>query len=240
MDLKVDAGIVAWLLSGPLYIPIWIFFWATPTTRNVDWLICTVRPTTSSVPKRSLASFSPRKTTRRFSAMSSGFRKRPPACGMEVPHLPELRLHATEPRVDAPRAHGDRHEPGVLDGEHLDLGDAGAQEGGILLLDRDRPPRREPHVGPGRRPRPDDGDALPHPSRALGKGELQPLAEGEEEDDRQGPPGDGEDGEDDPLGLVAEVGPEEAPDEGELGGGESHESLSATTGSRSDARRAGK
>jgi hypothetical protein len=39
---------------------------------------------------------------------------------------------------------------------------------------------------------------------------------------------------------VTEVGPEEAPDKGELGDGKSHESLRATTGSRSDARRAGK
>ena len=80
-DLKVGAGIAAWFRSGPLYIPIWIFFWATPTTRKVDWLICTLRPTTSSDPKRSRASSSPRKTTRRFSAMSRSFRNRPPAWG---------------------------------------------------------------------------------------------------------------------------------------------------------------
>ena len=40
--------------------------------------------------------------------------------------------------------------------------------------------------------------------------------------------------------LVGEVGAEQAPDERELGGCESHESLSATTGSSSEARRAGK
>ena len=80
----------------------------------------------------------------------------------------------------------------------------------------------------------------PIPREPGGEGALQALAEGEEEDDRQRAPGDGEDGEDDPLRLVAEVGAEEAPDESELGDREPHESLSATTGSRSDARRAGK
>ena len=48
IDLKVVAGMVAWFLSGPLYIPIMVFFCITPTTRNVDWLICTVCPTRSS------------------------------------------------------------------------------------------------------------------------------------------------------------------------------------------------
>ena len=80
----------------------------------------------------------------------------------------------------------------------------------------------------------------PIPRDPLEKARFEALAEGEEEDDRERAPGDGEDGEDDPLRLVAEVGAEEAPDESELGDREPHESLSATTGSRSDARRAGK
>ena len=42
------------------------------------------------------------------------------------------------------------------------------------------------------------------------------------------------------LRLVGDVGPEQPQHEGELGAGESHESFSATTGSSSDARRAGK
>ena len=88
MDLKVLAGIVAWFLSGPLYMPIMILVCITPTTRNVDWLIRTVLPVTSSRPKRSLASSSPRKTTLRFSLMSGSFRKRPPAWGIRFRSSP--------------------------------------------------------------------------------------------------------------------------------------------------------
>jgi hypothetical protein len=71
-------------LSGPLYIPIITFACITPTTRNVDWLICTVRPIGSAVPKRSLASSSPRNTTRLFSARSASSMNRPPALGMRL------------------------------------------------------------------------------------------------------------------------------------------------------------
>ena len=78
------AGIEAWFLSGPLYIPIMTFGCMTPTTRNVDWLICTVFPTGSSLPKRSVASSSPNSTTRRFSARSRSFGKRPPASGITL------------------------------------------------------------------------------------------------------------------------------------------------------------
>ena len=81
MALKVVAGMRAWFLSGPLYMPICTLGCITPITVNVDWLICRVLPTASLVPKRSLASSSPRKITRRFSARSRSFRKRPPGCG---------------------------------------------------------------------------------------------------------------------------------------------------------------
>jgi hypothetical protein len=56
----------------------------TPTTRKVDWLIWTVLPTGSSLPKRSVASSSPRNATRRFSRRSRSFGKRPPAAGMRL------------------------------------------------------------------------------------------------------------------------------------------------------------
>jgi hypothetical protein len=82
VDLNVVAGMVAWFLSGPLYIPIMTLGCITPMTRNEDWLIITVLPTTSWLPKRSWASSSPSTATRRFSARSSSLTKRPPAWGM--------------------------------------------------------------------------------------------------------------------------------------------------------------
>ena len=240
MDLKVEEGIEGWFRSGPLYIPIWIFFWATPTTRNTDWLIWTVRPTTSSLPKRSRGQLLPQEDDASLLGHVARVHESAPGLRVDVPHLSELGLDTAQPRVDGLRSHGDGHELRVFDRQQRDFGDARAQERGVLLLERDGPAGGQAHPGSRRGPRPHDGDALAHPPRPLGERSLEALAEGEEEDDREGAPGDGEDGEDDPLRLVAEVGAEEAPDQGELGDREPHESLSATTGSRSDARRAGK
>src|SRR5438128_6275674 len=82
MALKVGAGMEAWPLSGPLYIPIITFGCITPTTRKVDWLIWTVLPTGSSLPKRFSASSSPSTTTRRLSVPSISSTNRPPSRGM--------------------------------------------------------------------------------------------------------------------------------------------------------------
>jgi hypothetical protein len=73
---------VACPLSGPLYIPIMTFGCMTPTTRNVDWLICTVWPTGSSFPKRSVASSSPRKATLALLEQVRSLGKRPPGPGI--------------------------------------------------------------------------------------------------------------------------------------------------------------
>src|SRR4030095_3651474 len=90
---------------------------------------------------------------------------------------------------------------------------------------------------------PDHRDALAHAPRALVEGALHPFAEGEQENDGQGPPGDGQDGQHDPLALVARVALEEAQGHGHFGAEVAqglHASLRATTGSRREARRAGK
>ena len=112
IDLNVGAGMVAWPLSGPLYIPIITLACITPTTRKVDWLIWTVRPMGSAAPKRSLASSSPRNTTRRFSARSASSMKRPPALGIRLRMGPK---EGSTPRTRAltdlaPRLTGTRRE----------------------------------------------------------------------------------------------------------------------------------
>jgi hypothetical protein len=72
------------------------------------------------------------------------------------------------------------------------------------------------------------------------EGSLHPLPEREEEDDREGSPADREDREGDPLPLSRGVVAEELEDEAELGDEGAHYSFRAWTGSRRDARRAGK
>ena len=98
MARNVVAAMVAWFLSGPEYMPIMILGAITPTTRNVDWLICTVWPTGFASPKRSFASSSPRKMLRRFSAMSSSSMKRPPGCTNWLRISPKL---GSTPRIRA-------------------------------------------------------------------------------------------------------------------------------------------
>jgi hypothetical protein len=62
-------------------MPIIVFGCVTPITRKLDWLICTLRPTGSASPNRSLASSSPSTSTRRLSRKSMSSMKRPPGCG---------------------------------------------------------------------------------------------------------------------------------------------------------------
>ncbi len=110
MALKVGAGMEAWPLSGPLYMPIMTLGCITPTTRKVDWLIVTVLPMGSSLANRSVASSSPSTTTRRLSVLSRSSRKRPPAAGMMLRIAPK---EGSTPRTRAftvlvPRATGTR------------------------------------------------------------------------------------------------------------------------------------
>ena len=112
MALNVGAGMEAWPLSGPLYIPIITLGAITPITRKVDWLIWTVLPTGSSLANRSVASASPSTTTRRLRVLSISSMKRPPSLGMMLRISPK---GGSTPRTRAftvlvPRAMGTRLE----------------------------------------------------------------------------------------------------------------------------------
>ena len=98
IDLSVEAGIVAWFLSGPLYMPIIVFGCITPITVKADWLSNRVRPTTAWLPNRSSANSSPKTMTRRFSSRSRRSMKRPPTCGMMLRSSPKA---GSTPRIRA-------------------------------------------------------------------------------------------------------------------------------------------
>lgn len=237
IDRKVESGITATFASGPPYMPIWIFFFSTPTTVNGTWLISIVSPIGSLPSNSSSASSSPTKATRRFSASSRTLRKRPldrdhvaqlAVLGLGADHRLGERLAAVA-QVDPPAAH--------LAGGRGDLRDGRAHEIDVVGVEAEVAPLREPLERLGGGVRPDHDDPLAETLRALGEGALHPLAEGEEEHDRQRPPGNRGDGHRHPLALDLGAAAEETEDQADAQHGYI---LNASTGRSEAAVRAGK
>src|SRR6266542_735512 len=101
----------------------------------------------------------------------------------------------------------------------------------------DRAPFRQALPDLGRLSRPVDGEVLAHRALVGGELALQALAEGEQQQDRHGPPGDGSDRQRRALLLEARRSREEVEDDRQVS---LAHSFIATTGSRREASRAGK
>jgi hypothetical protein len=157
-----------------------------------------------------------------------------------VADLAEVGLHAADARVDRLRSHGEAAAAGVFGAHQLDLGHSGAQQGRVVVAEVHWPAGGQAFPGLLRGAGPEHGNALPHAPRVLVERALQALAEGEQQDDRERAPGDGQDGQDHALALPGGVVGEEPQDQAELGAEVLHASFKAWTGSSSDARRAGK
>ena len=211
---------VAWLLSGPLYMPIITLGCITPTTRKrglVDLhASCPPGPPCRRGRWPARRPGTPRAASR---ARSSSLRKRPPACGMRLRISPK---DGSTPRMRAftvlvPAVHA------ATRSQYSRLmaaisGMRAAEQLGVLVGEARSRARR---AGPRRRCVVAPGQSTPMPSPMprvlLVEGALHALAEGEQQHDRERAPGDGQHGERDALAVVGGVGPEEPPDQRDLG-----------------------
>ena len=127
-----------------------------------------------------------------------------------------VRDRADDPPVDGLLPVGDRGSPrGQLGPDRIELGHAVAGEVHVLDARLDVVPRRQPLVGLRRLAGPQDREVVAHGLLVGGHLPLQALAEGEQQEDRDGAPGQRRDRQRGPLLLQPRGQQEELQDERE-------------------------
>jgi len=129
----------------------------------------------------------------------------PPGLGNDIAHFLEFRVHRAQIRGIILFPHPHLHAAGVFRADQLDFGNLAAQNFRIGFPEADVTPAGKPLVGDAGAPRPHDADALPHSVRRFFGNAVQPVAHGEQKNDRHRSPDDPEQGQKSAQLLVANV-----------------------------------
>ena len=177
----------------------------------------TVFPRGSSGPKMSFAISFPRKTTRRFSSSSCGFRNRPFPVGKCLRAIAVVPARADDAAVDGLPSIRQRRAPGrVLAPDRVELRQALARVVDVFHLRPDRPAFRKALVRLGGIAGPHDREVVPHGLVVRHHLALQALAESEKDQDRHRAPGERGDGQRGALLLQPRRAEEEVEDDGKI------------------------